>query len=642
MKLSVVIVNYNVRFFLEQCLQSVFRAIKNTEAEVFVVDNNSVDGSVSMVKEKFPAAVLIENESNTGFSAANNQAIKIAAGEFILLLNPDTVVEEDTFTKCLEYLENHPEAGALGVKMIDGKGNFLPESKRGLPTPWTAFYKIFGISRLFPGSKRFGKYHLSYLGENTVNEVDVLCGAFMMVRKEAFRKAGLLDEAFFMYGEDIDLSYRIQKAGYKIIYYPQSTIIHYKGESTKKSSLNYVYLFYKAMQIFAVKHLTGKSLWWLKFFVQLAIVLRASLAVLKRSLTRILLPACDAMLIVSGMIILSRAWGWYWFANPDYYAGFYFSMLPVYAGIWLLSLLFTGAYDSPLRIKDALSGITAGTIIILVIYALMPKNYQYSRVLVLSGALLALGVTILNRILLSFFASGRFVLTNKLPRKIVIAGSAEECERVRTILQKVRIQPQFLAFVSAERDHTPYFTGSLDQLKEIVKIYKINEIIFCLKDIKASSIINEMLNLSDCRCDFKIAPANADSIIGSNSINTAGDLYVYNANPVVSAKNRRIKRTFDFSVSFILIFLFPLWAWFVNQPLKMLESSLVVLAGRKTWIGYSHRKKHIKPGIFSIYNSFPEAADDEKIIDKLELAYAQDYRVFRDFQIFIRAFFSLI
>ncbi|HCA82875.1 MAG TPA: glycosyl transferase family 2, partial [Flavobacteriales bacterium] len=213
MKLSVIIVNYNVEYFLEQCLNSVVAASKGIAVEVFVVDNNSVDGSCAMVKRRFPEVQLIENHFNAGFSKANNQAMMLAKGEYILLLNPDTVVEEDTFRKVIRFMDEHPDAGGLGVKMIDGKGKFLPESKRGLPTPSVAFYKIFGISRLFPRSKRFGRYHLAYLDKDQSHEIEILSGAFMLMRKTALDKVGLLDEAFFMYGEDIDLSYRITIGG---------------------------------------------------------------------------------------------------------------------------------------------------------------------------------------------------------------------------------------------------------------------------------------------------------------------------------------------------------------------------------------------------------------------------------------------
>ena len=259
MKLSIIIVNYNVKHFLQQCLQSVYKAIKNIKTEVIVVDNNSVDKSITMLNQHFPKIKLISNNKNKGFSKANNQAIKQAKGQYILLLNPDTVIQEDTLIKTVDFLDKNQKAGALGVKMVDGNGVFLPESKRSLPSPSSAFYKIFGLSKLFPNSKTFGQYHLNYLSQNKVTEVDVLSGAFFMIRKKIIDQIGLLDERFFMYGEDIDLSYRIQTNGYKNYYVPTTSIIHYKGESTKKTSVNYIITFYKAMILFVKKHYNNKN-----------------------------------------------------------------------------------------------------------------------------------------------------------------------------------------------------------------------------------------------------------------------------------------------------------------------------------------------------------------------------------------------
>jgi len=259
-----------VKHFLEQCLYSVIRALQGIDGEIIVADNNSVDGSCQMLKEKFPGVKLVENKSNLGFSKANNQGIKMSSGRYVLLLNPDTIVQEDTFRKCIMFMDTHSDAGSLGVRMIDGKGNFLPESKRHLPTPMVSFFKIFGLSALFPRSKIFGKYHLSYLPQEKIHKVDVLSGAFMMIRKSVLELTGLLDEAFFMYGEDIDMSYRVKKAGYENYYFPDTTIIHYKGESTKKGSINYVVVFYKAMLIFptntfqnGMQACFGSSLIWL-------------------------------------------------------------------------------------------------------------------------------------------------------------------------------------------------------------------------------------------------------------------------------------------------------------------------------------------------------------------------------------------
>ena len=280
MKLSVVIVNYNVKHFLELCLCSLYRAIDQLPVEVFVVDNASSDGSLEYLIPRFPKVNFIVNKGNVGFARANNQAIAVAKGEYILLLNPDTVLGENTITDCLHFMENNPDVGGAGVKMITGDGSFLPESKRGFPTPIVSLYKLTGISKLFPNSRRFGKYHLRYLEENECHSVDVLAGAFMFLRKSALDKCGLLDEDFFMYGEDIDLSYRITKAGYKNCYLP-FPIIHYKGESTETDSIKYVRVFYEAMMIFFRKHYPHYSIFF-ACVVKIGIYLRALLAVLNR------------------------------------------------------------------------------------------------------------------------------------------------------------------------------------------------------------------------------------------------------------------------------------------------------------------------------------------------------------------------
>ncbi len=273
--LSVVIVNYNVKYFLEQCLYSLRAALQGMEAEVFVVDNNSTDGSVAYLKPNFPEVTFIENSDNPGFAKANNQAIRLAKGKYILLLNPDTVIGEDSIRSLCYFLDEKPKAGALGVKMIDGNGVFLPESKRSFPTPWVSFCKMFGLSRLFPKNPRFAKYSLPYLNPDARHKVDVLAGAFMLIRKEALDKAGLLDEDFFMYGEDIDLSYRLKLAGYKNYYMPER-ILHYKGESTSKGNIKYVKIFYGAMLIFYRKHYSGAGKLF-SLLIRLAVWFRALL-----------------------------------------------------------------------------------------------------------------------------------------------------------------------------------------------------------------------------------------------------------------------------------------------------------------------------------------------------------------------------
>ena len=256
--LSIIIVNYNVKFYLEQCLESVRRASRGLQVEVYVVDNLSTDGSVEYLRERFPEVTFIANQENVGFARANNQAIRQSKGKYVLLLNPDTIVGEDTLVNCVKFMEAHPEAGGVGAYMLNADGSFAPESRRGLPTPSVAFFKMSGLGKLFPKSRLFGRYYMSYLDENEVNEIEVMSGAYMMLRRETLDKVGLLDESFFMYGEDIDLSYRVLKGGYKNYFVPVR-MLHYKGESTVKSSYRYAYTFYQAMRLFFRKHYSHYS-----------------------------------------------------------------------------------------------------------------------------------------------------------------------------------------------------------------------------------------------------------------------------------------------------------------------------------------------------------------------------------------------
>ncbi len=274
--LSVIIINYNVKYFLEQCLYSVQQALQGIDGEIIVIDNHSADGSLDYLRPAFPGVRFIANTENTGFSKANNQGWRMATGDYILFLNPDTLLAEDCLRLSLAAMEQQPRAGALGIRMIDGSGRYLPESKRGNPTPMVSFYKLSGLTRLFPRSEIFARYYLGHLSPTKNQDVEVLAGAYMMVRKTVLEATGGFDERFFMYGEDVDLSYRIRQLGYKNLYLADSTIIHFKGESTKKDA-KYVTLFYKAMALFVEKHY-GKQPGWYTFLLQVAIRVRAALS----------------------------------------------------------------------------------------------------------------------------------------------------------------------------------------------------------------------------------------------------------------------------------------------------------------------------------------------------------------------------
>ncbi|PKR80386.1 glycosyl transferase family 2 [Brumimicrobium salinarum] len=634
--ISVVVVNYNVEYFLEQCLNSVFDALKGIEGEVFVVDNNSIDGSVAMVKERFKEVKLIENKDNVGFSKANNQAMEVAKGRYILLLNPDTVVEEDTFRKCIDFMDQHPEGGGLGVHMIDGKGNFLPESKRGLPTPAVAFYKIFGFSRLFPKNKTFGKYHLGFLDEFETNEVEILSGAFMFMRKEALDKVGLLDEAFFMYGEDIDLSYRIIKGGYKNYYFPKTQIIHYKGESTKKSSINYVFVFYRAMVIFAEKHFSQKNAKLFSFFINLAIYFRAGIAILSRFIKRILLPVLDFSVLMISLYYLKKLWSLEQINFPIEVIKY---ALPSYILTWLITNFYAGSYDFPIKVKSFFKGTFVGTIIILVVYALLPKDLQFSRLFILISALIVLVYFLLSRTALHYLIGQKFDLRGVKNKNFAVVGETDEIERVKMILKNTPQKVNKIFSVSPYKHKSEEDSGAINQLDQIIDIYKIDEVIFCAKNTSAETIIHWMSKTSASSIEFKIAQPNSTYLIGSNSIDTAGDLYLMEIDNISSTANRRNKRTFDFISAFILLLCAPLSIWFYSDKVQFLKNTWHVFIGKKTWIGYAlaaeqnHRSlPRLKQGILTPAEEMKEKGD-RSTFSKLNLIYARNYSILTDLKI---------
>ena len=645
MKLSIVIVNYNVEFFLEQCLYSVRRSLQGIDGEVFVVDNNSVDGSLKMLAKKFPEVKVIANKENVGFSRANNQAIRISTGEYVLLLNPDTVVEDDTFAKCIAFMDSHPDAGGLGVKMVDGKGNFLPESKRGLPTPAAAFYKMFGIAKLFPHNKRFAHYYMGHLSNEETNEVEILAGAFMLMRRETLDKVGLLDETFFMYGEDIDLSYRITQGGYKNYYFPETRIIHYKGESTKKTSVNYVLVFYKAMEIFAKKHFGQKRAFWFSFFINLAIYFKAFLALVSQFFHKIAIPFLDAVLGYAGLAVISYYWGKMTvYEGVGSYPTILFALvLPAYIFIWLISTYFAGGYDKPYNIGRAVLGVATGSVFVLVLYALLPESLRFSRALILFGTLwLALEMT-MTRLIGVWMGKESFMSKRNAKKRFILIGSPDEAQRVEALIQSTSIKPDFIGLVSSDTNETPEgFIGRISQVPDIITIYKITEIIFCSKDVPHQVIIDKMVEWHASNVDYKIAPEDSLSIIGSNSINTRGDLYTVDIKAIDTVANRRNKRLLDVILSiFSIVFWLPLM-FVVKKPWRFLKDAVLVLIGKRTWVGYCKADKEIQKlpkirrGIYDPSTPIEKLGteNDTEFYNQLNLLYARDYTVWKDAEIF--------
>lgn len=629
-QLTVIVVNYNVEYFLDQCLTSVRKASEGLDIEVIVVDNDSKDGSIELLEKKYGDLTLILNQENVGFSKANNQGIELAQGKYVLLLNPDTVVQESTFQKVIDYMDAHPETGGLGVRMIDGKGNFLPESKRGLPTPMVAFYKIFGLSRIFPKSKRFGQYHLGHLSEFETNEIDILSGAFMLMRNDALQKVGYLDEDFFMYGEDIDLSYRIQKGGYKNVYFPETTIIHYKGESTKKSSVNYVFVFYRAMIIFAKKHFSGNNAWLFSFLINAAIYFRASLAILTRLIRRLFLPMFDLICIVAGLFALTNYWR---MSNIEFPEELIRYSIPIYGLTWVAVVFFNGGYDKPIKIFKFLKGTLIGTIPILLAYAILPKSLQFSRLFIFVGAAWVMSYYLVSRIYFHFAFRKSFRLRNTTRKNFGIYGNEEEFERVKQLLSQTQTQVGKITHITSK-----------EQVLEIAP--SVQELIFCSASIRFEEIVEHMSALRSPSIDFKIAPPKQEHLIGSNSIDTAGELYILNLNALVSAENKRKKRLFDLLASFCILVSLPVSVFLYENKKRFVRNVLQVFIGKRSFIGFSEelslrdiRLPRIKKGILTPGDGLDFV--DDAITEKLNLLYARDYSMRKDFSIVWKAWQKL-
>ena len=635
--LSVIIVNYNVEHFLEQCLNSVLKASQKINVEVFVVDNNSSDGSIEMLEEKFPNVILIANKDNKGFSSANNQAIKIAKGKNILLLNPDTVVEERTFEKVIDFMDSHDDCGGLGVRMVDGKGDFLPESKRGLPTPLVAFYKIFGLSRIFPKSKKFGAYHLGYLDEYEINQIDVLSGAFLCISRSALEKAGLLDETFFMYGEDIDFSYRITQEGFKNYYFPETTIIHYKGESTKKSSINYVFVFYKAMVIFAEKHFSKNNAKVFSLAIHLAIYFRASLAIFNRFIKFSYPFIIDLSIILCGLFLLTN----HWKSADIHFPKFVFSYsIPLYSITWLLSALFFGVYDKEPKRTAILKSTLFGTALILLTYALLPKEWQFSRVFILLGALWVVSAHFIKSYMLNLMKYDQFKYQNLIKKHFIICGDFDESSRVEALLNETYPNVGRIEKIVADQNLNSQISKLLFKESKI----GFNELIFCAKNISPSEIIRCMNQLAGQDLHFKIAQPDTSFIIGSDSIETRGDLYTMKINTIKRADNLRSKRLFDLTVASFGLISTPFLIWFFKNKTKLVQNLFTVLRGEISIVGYCSSNEDIsekktslpslKKGLLNPLSG--NTVNDHKIIDQVNINYAKEYSIIKDLRVLIK------
>jgi O-antigen biosynthesis protein len=484
---------------------------------------------------------------------------------------------------------------------------------------------------LFPKSKRFNKYYLGNLSNHETHEIEILSGAFMFMRKAALDQVGLLDEAFFMYGEDIDLSWRIIQGGWKNYYFPETSIIHYKGESTKKGSLNYVYVFYNAMVIFAKKHFSASHATTFSFFIQLAIWMRASLSIVKRFISAASLPVLDSLVLFFGVKFFADTYSVWKMKNFEENlveaSAFGFAVLT-----WFFNWL-SGAYDKPLIPKRSLKPIFWVTLLTLVVYSLLPEQVRFSRLVVLMSAGLAFLSIPLVHYLYKGITTRKWNWRSQTAKRILIAGSDDEAQRVEDFLKQIHYP--VASFVRLKATDA----AELADLNEWVRIHRIHEVIFCGKDLSSSTIIGAMSQFSHLEVEYKIAPPERHFIIGSQQIQSANDTFFVEVNSIGTKLNKRQKRAFDVASSLVLLSVFPV-LFVTTAPGKRIVACLEVLFGKKSWIGYYGNQTkdlpNIRSGVFSPNKN--AGFLNEEGVQQMNALYAKDYSWWKDLRLLQQLF----
>lgn len=650
MDLSIIIVNYNVKEFLQNLLHSINKSAAGISYEIIIIDNASDDGSVEFIKEKFlpqGGIKLIVNSTNIGFGKANNQGLLAAKGKYILLLNPDTLLGEDTLPKMINFFESTPEAGIAGCKILNPDGTLQLACRRSFPGPWTSFCKVTGLSSLFPQSRIFARYNLTYLDENQTYEVDAISGSFMMMRKEVYEKAGGFDEDFFMYGEDLDLCYRIQKAGYKVYYVHSTQIIHYKGESTKRSSLDETKVFYDAMNLFVKKHLSSSFL--VEIILHLAIAFRKFFASLGRR-RLIILSVCLDFIIFNLSL---------YFANKFYikitkWHGIPENSYPIIFTIPALLHLFVASISSVYK-KDSLS-VLKNFLAIFISFILLSastfffKQYAYSRATVLITYFILIFTLTFWRVLLKVVFKVGLNKDELTDKRTIIVGSNSHAvilaEKLKTKQTDLRLISGLIG--QSNRDVGKIINGfevigTVDNIRKVISEKKIREVIFSSEELSYNQMMAIVSSCQNENVEFKLVGNNLDFLVGKTSVSILDDMPLIEINYNISQPLMKFsKSSFDFVLaSFVLIFIFPFIYLIVKVTKNQTEFSKFILrvpqiiTGKLSFVGPQSPVKSEKlylgkkglTGFWYIENN--ETTDN----DRLDILYAKNQNIWLDLEI---------
>ncbi len=649
---SVIIVNYNVKELLGNCINSVLSSTGKLKLEVIVVDNNSFDGSADYINQKFknnPSVRLIESKINLGFAKANNIGAKAANGKYLLILNPDTVVQEDTIEKTIDFYEKDSLCGGVSCKLVLPNGKLDLACRRSFPTPSASIYRILGLSKLFPRSKIFSRYNLTYLDENETYEVEAICGAFMLIRKDIYDKVNGFDEDYFMYGEDLDLCFRIKNSGYKIFYFAGTSTIHFKGESTRKSSLSYVNNFYGAMRIFVQKNLKKKSS-LLNILIRFLIWYRAGISYIVRFFKSFYPALLDVSLIVAAMLISIRL-RFEFFPVEAYQVP-----IVIYCVIWLLSLSITGSYkrQNLLSFAKPFYGIMFGFFINSSLTYFF-NEYAFSRVVIVRTTAYSYLFLAVWRIFIRMINFARMKNIFVPNGNTVIVGRDMESEK---FLQKLRIRLDtdynILGYISSGDSSNNEYIGNLNNLGDIVASNKVKNVIFVKSALTNQQILDLMWKLKNYNLDFKILSSDSDILLGKSSLDKIDEIYLMQIEYNINKKfNIFVKRVFDliFGV-FCLILIYPLVFLYlrivgVNTEKNRFLKKIILLpdvikgklsfVGRATWDTTSKGKQFLgKNGLTGLVqiNYYKKPSEEE--IEYFNYYYAKNQSIILDIEIILK------
>jgi O-antigen biosynthesis protein len=639
--ISIVIVNYNVKDFLLQCLKSIKQASVGLSVQVIVVDNNSSDGSVDYLEPLFPGVEFIRTPKNLGFAKANNTGFEKAYGKYVLILNPDTILAENTLKVMYDYMENHQEVGISGCKVLNPDGTFQMACRRGFPTPWASFSKLFGLQKLFPKSRLFAQYNQTYKSIDETYYIDALIGAFMFARKSVIDETGGFDTAFFMYGEDLDLCYRASKSGWKIAYVHETSIIHYKGESTKRSSINELKHFYEAMVIFTSKHYSGSGFFLL--FLKLGILFRAGIAQLSAYLSSLIFIIFDVLALNGSLLLATKQKFGAFFAFPEYA----YPTVFIAASITLvLSMIAAGEYfDVKHTIRKSFFGLMLSFLVLssLTYYF---KEYAFSREVLIMTIVFTSILVFISRVAVSGLKKYQERLTFS---RIAIVGNYDDSEKlINYIRNSSSVNSEIVGIINTGKDvitggNLPVL-GNIDYINKIIDDNLINEILITDNNINSNDIVKFVAAQPKKPVRYHIAQQFDDFIFSRIVSEISG---IEPTIPEVSISRLRfriIKRLLDIFLAIVSLTIGMPFLLMRNKSNKSYFKKLwLVFIGKYSFIGiykfdgYEH--DFGKEGIIGLAHLGSPASLTPEAISKLNDYYLINYSLSLDMDIILKFIF---